>query len=85
MVEYGAWIRSAYTPDYFPPDPRVDHTSKILIFMPEDLFSVVYMQYVMDCEKKFKYARLGLSRYGFHSRLDKALRFYDRYRDTDFS
>jgi hypothetical protein len=85
MAEYGAWIRSAYTQDYFPPDPRIGQTQRIVIFMPEELFSVVYMQYVLDCDRRFKLKRLGIKRPEFQSRLEKAIRFYDRYKDVDFS
>lgn len=85
MAEYGHWIRSAYVTETPPPDARIDQTKKVLVFMPEDLFMVIYMQYVMDCEKQFKYRRLGLTRPEYHVRLQDAVRFYDYYKDTEFA
>jgi hypothetical protein len=86
MVEYGAWIRSGYTN---PVDPIIDHrieqTRKVLVFMPEELFSTVFMQYVMDCEPRFRYRRLKLTREAYFYRLGKAVQFYDAYKDTNFS
>jgi len=84
MAEYGAWVRSGYTEGYSTPDPRIEQTSRVLVFIPEELFSVLYMQYALDCDKRFKFKRLGLTQQLFKERLDKAMRFYDRYKDTDF-
>jgi len=86
MVEYGAWIRSAYTsPNEAITDHRIEQTRKILVFMPEELFSTLFMQYVMDCEPRFRYRRLQLTREAFFYRLAKAMRFYDAYKDTNIS
>lgn len=86
MVEYGAWIRSGYTsPIDAITDHRIEQTRRVLVFMPEEMFSTVFMQYVMDCEPRFRYRRLKLSREAYFYRLGKAMQFYDSYKDTDFS
>jgi hypothetical protein len=85
MAEYGAWIRSAYTQDYFPPDDKIGQTQRIMVFMPEDLFGVIYLQYVLVCDRRFKLKRLGLKRDQFNTRLGEAVEFYERHKDIDFS
>jgi hypothetical protein len=85
MVEYGHWIRSAYTPDYFPPDEKIGQTQRVMVFMPEDLFSVIFVQYVLDGDRRFKLKRLGLRRNEFQSRLGRAIEFYEHNKDVEFS
>lgn len=86
MVEYGAWIRSGYTSPNEPiTDHRIEQTRRVLVFMPEEMFSTVFMQYVMDCEPRFRYRRLKLTRDAYFYRLGKAVQFYDAHKDANFS
>lgn len=85
IIELGLVVPSGYY--YYEPtmDPRIVHTQRVLAFMPNVARSALFLHYVSPGRQAFKARRLNMTPYKFGEMLEVAKRFYDRYRDTDFS
>lgn len=87
IIEYGINVPSGYYDDYWPSDPRVTHTGRVIALLPGKITEVLTHKYVLtDTPETWLAKSCRLTKWSFRRHVQKGIDLYTFYFDkVDFA